>query len=34
MIYIPAGVEHCPLVFRRMDAPMFHMTLGTNDKYV
>jgi len=34
MIYIPAGVEHCPLVFRRMDAPMFHMTLGTNEKYV
>ena len=34
MIYIPANVEHCPLVFRRMDAPMFHMTLGSADKYV
>ena len=34
MIYIPANVQHCPLVFRRMDAPMFHMTLGTNEKYV
>jgi hypothetical protein len=34
MVYIPAHVEHCPLVFRRMDAPMFHMTLGTADKYV
>jgi len=34
MVYIPENVEHCPLVFRRMDAPMFHMTLGSADKYV
>jgi hypothetical protein len=34
MVYIPAKMEHCPLVFRRMDAPMFHMTLGSGDKYV
>ena len=34
MVYIPANMEHCPLVFRRMDAPMFHMTLGSGDKYV
>jgi hypothetical protein len=33
MIYIPAGVKHCPLIFHRMDAPMFHMTLGSADKY-
>ncbi len=34
MVYIPANMEHCPLVFRRMDRPMFHMTLGSGDKYV
>ena len=34
MVYIPANMEHCPLVFRRMDAPMFHMTLGSGDKYI
>ncbi len=34
MIYIPPNVRHCPLVFRKMEAPMFHMTLGTNDMYV
>jgi hypothetical protein len=34
MVYIPPNVKHCPLVFHRMDAPMFHMTLGSADKYV
>jgi hypothetical protein len=34
MVYIPANMEHCPLVFRRMDAPMFHLTLGSGDMYV
>jgi hypothetical protein len=34
IVYIPANMEHCPLVFRRMDRPMFHMTLGPGDKYV
>jgi len=34
MVYIPANMKHCPLIFHRMDAPMFHMTLGSGDKYV
>ncbi|MGD0779566.1 MAG: hypothetical protein ABR954_02110 [Dehalococcoidales bacterium] len=34
MIYIPANMEHCPLVFRRFDRPMFHLTLGSGDKYI
>lgn len=34
MVYIPANMEHCPLVFSRIDAPMFHMTLGSGEKYV
>ncbi len=34
MIYIPANMQHCPLVIRRWDAPIFHMTLGSGDMYV
>jgi hypothetical protein len=34
MVYIPEGMVHNPLVIRRMDAPMFHLTLGTGDKYI
>jgi hypothetical protein len=34
MVYIPEGMMHNPLVFHRMDAPMFHMTLGSGDMYV
>jgi hypothetical protein len=33
MIYIPAGMKHCPLRIHRMDAPMFHLTLGSGSKY-
>jgi hypothetical protein len=31
--YIPAGMTHCPLRFHRMDAPMFHLTIGSGSKY-
>jgi hypothetical protein len=31
--YIPAGMVHCPLRFHRMDAPMFHLTIGSGSKY-
>jgi len=34
MVYVPANMEHCPLIIRRMDAPMFHMTLGSIAKYI
>jgi hypothetical protein len=34
MIYIPPNMQHCPLVFRKMEKPMFHLTLGPGDKYV
>jgi hypothetical protein len=34
MIYIPAGMMHCPLIFHRMDAPMFHLTVGPGHKYI
>jgi hypothetical protein len=34
MVYIPANMEHCPLVVRRIESPMFHMTIGSGDKYI
>jgi hypothetical protein len=33
MAYIPAGMKHCPLKTLRMDAPMFHYTIGPGKKY-
>jgi hypothetical protein len=32
-VYIPAGMVHCPLKVHRMDAPMFHYTIGPGQKY-
>jgi hypothetical protein len=31
--FIPAGTEHCPLVIRRVDRPIFHFTSGAGKKY-
>ena len=33
LVYIPAGMVHCPLKIHRMDAPMFHYTIGPNQSY-
>ena len=33
VVYIPAGMVHCPLKVLRMDAPMFHFTVGPGQKY-
>jgi hypothetical protein len=33
LAYIPAGMKHCPLKVYRMDAPMFHYTVGPGQKY-
>jgi len=33
LVYIPAGMKHCPLRIRRIDKPMFHFTLGPGQKY-
>lgn len=32
LIFIPAGTEHCPLIFRRVDSPIF-MFESANDTY-
>jgi len=34
MVYVPANMEHCPLIIHRIEKPMFHMTLGSVDKYI
>ncbi|MCL5735619.1 MAG: hypothetical protein M1274_08565 [Actinobacteria bacterium] len=34
MIFVPAGMKHCPLVLRRIDRPVFHFTTVTGHKYV
>lgn len=33
LVYIPAGMKHCPLIMRRIDRPMFHFTLGPGVTY-
>jgi hypothetical protein len=33
IVYIPAGMKHCPLKTLRMDAPMFHFTMGPGQNY-
>jgi hypothetical protein len=33
LAFIPAGMKHCPLVFRRVDRPIFHLTVGTEKEY-
>ena len=33
MIFVPAGMKHCPLVLRRVDRPIFHFTTVTGHEY-
>lgn len=33
LAFIPAGMKHCPLVFRKVDRPIFHLTVGTGKEY-
>lgn len=28
VVVIPKGLKHCPLIFRRVDRPIFHFTTG------
>jgi hypothetical protein len=34
IIFIPAGMKHCPLKVHRQDRPQFHFTMGPGQKYV
>ena len=33
MIFVPAGMKHCPLVITRVDRPIFHFTTVTGHRY-
>jgi hypothetical protein len=33
MIFVPAGMKHCPLVLTRVDRPIFHFTIVTGERY-
>ncbi len=34
MLFVPAGMQHCPLVIRRVDRPIFHFTTVTGGRYL
>ena len=33
LIYVPKGVVHCPLIFHRVDRPIFHYIVGNASRY-
>jgi hypothetical protein len=33
MIFVPAGMKHCPLILKRVDRPIFHFSTVTSGKY-
>ena len=33
IIYVPKGIMHCPLIFRRVDRPIFHIATGPSITY-
>jgi hypothetical protein len=33
LIYVPAGLKHCPLTFLKVERPVFHFTTGPNKMY-
>ena len=33
MIFVPAGMVHCPLVINRVDKPIFHFTTVSGGQY-
>jgi mannose-6-phosphate isomerase-like protein (cupin superfamily) len=34
MIFVPAGMVHCPLILRRVTRPIFHFTVVTAPRYI
>ena len=33
LVFIPAGLKHCPLTFLKVDRPVFHYTTGPGKMY-
>ena len=34
MIFVPAGMMHCPLIIKRVDRPIFHFSTVTGGQYI
>ena len=34
LVFIPKGLQHCPLVFRRVDRPILHFATGPGGMYL
>jgi mannose-6-phosphate isomerase-like protein (cupin superfamily) len=34
MVFVPAGLKHCPLILRRVDRPIFHFTTVPGKRYI
>jgi hypothetical protein len=34
MVFVPAGMKHCPLILKRVDRPIFHFTIVPGGRYV
>ncbi len=33
MLFVPAGMRHCPLILRHVDRPIFHFSVVTSGNY-
>lgn len=33
LVFIPKGLQHCPLIFNRIDKPIFHFSVGPGQMY-
>jgi hypothetical protein len=34
LLFVPAGMKHCPLVLKRVDRPIFHFTIVPGGRYI
>ena len=34
MLFVPAGMNHCPLILKRVDRPIFHFTVVPGGQYI
>lgn len=34
MLFVPAGMKHCPMVISKLDRPIFHFTTVTGGRYI
>ena len=34
MVFVPAGMKHCPLILKRVDRPIFHFTTVPGKQYI